>query len=74
METHLNAILARPGARIADVGCGAGWSTVALAQAYPDATLVGFDIDAPSIAMAEANAASPGFPTGSASRWPGRRR
>jgi SAM-dependent methyltransferase len=56
----LNEILAAPGARIADVGCGAGWSTIALARAYPDATLVGFDIDAPSIAMAEANAAAAG--------------
>ena len=48
--------LARPGARVADVGCGAGWSTLAVAGAYPDSIVHGFDIDAPSIQMARANA------------------
>ena len=38
--------LRRPGARIADVGCGGGWSSIALARAYPDATVDGFDVDA----------------------------
>jgi SAM-dependent methyltransferase len=58
---HLNATLAAPGARIADIGCGAGWSTIALARAYPDATLAGFDVDAPSIDTAEANATAAGL-------------
>jgi SAM-dependent methyltransferase len=49
-------ILGAPGARIADVGCGGGWSTIALAQAYPDAVLIGFDVDPPSIEMARAAA------------------
>jgi SAM-dependent methyltransferase len=49
--------LHRPGARIADVGCGAGWSTIALARAYPEATIDGFDIDGPSVELARANAA-----------------
>ena len=53
-------VLVRPRARIADVGCGAGWSTIALARAYPDATVEGIDIDAPSIEMAHHNAASAG--------------
>ena len=44
------------GARVADVGCGAGWSTIALAHAYPSATVVGVDVDAPSIQAANANA------------------
>jgi hypothetical protein len=35
---ELNAILAAPGARIVDIGCGAGWSTIALARAYPNAS------------------------------------
>lgn len=52
--------LSAPGAAVADVGCGAGWSSIALAQAYPDATVEGFDIDAPSVAMATANAAEHG--------------
>jgi SAM-dependent methyltransferase len=53
--------LARPGTRIADVGCGAGWSSIGLARAYPDATVEGFDVDAPSIDMARANADAGGL-------------
>ena len=41
-----------PGARIADIGCGAGWSTIAMAQAHPRARFVGLDIDGPSVAQA----------------------
>ncbi|MEV4539064.1 methyltransferase domain-containing protein [Asanoa sp. NPDC049518] len=52
----LDEVLSAPGARIADVGCGAGWSTIALARAYPQATVHGFDVDPPSVAMATANA------------------
>jgi SAM-dependent methyltransferase len=50
---HLHERLSRPGARILDVGCGAGWSSLALARAYPAATVHGVDIDAPSIEMAQ---------------------
>ena len=41
-------------------GCGAGWSTTALAEAYPSARVLGVDVDAPSIDMARHNAASRG--------------
>lgn len=58
---ELDEILRRPGARILDVGCGAGWSTIALASAYPTAELVGVDVDAPSIEMARRNAAERGI-------------
>jgi SAM-dependent methyltransferase len=44
------------GARILDIGSGGGWSTIALARAYPSAVLDGVDIDAPSVEMATANA------------------
>jgi 2-polyprenyl-3-methyl-5-hydroxy-6-metoxy-1,4-benzoquinol methylase len=44
--------LARPGARVADIGSGYGWSTLALAAAYPGAEVVGIDSDAASIAEA----------------------
>lgn len=52
--------LSASGARGADIGCGAGWSTLALAEAYPEASFTGFDVDAPSIEMATANAAAAG--------------
>jgi predicted O-methyltransferase YrrM len=48
--------LARPGARVLDVGCGGGWSTIALARAYPEAVLDGVDIDEPSMSAARRNA------------------
>lgn len=52
----IDRVLRHPGARIADIGCGAGSSSVALARTYPDATVDGFDIDPPSIAMARERA------------------
>ncbi|MGN9836808.1 class I SAM-dependent methyltransferase [Nonomuraea sp. H19] len=57
----LDAVLRRPGARIADLGCGAGWSSIALGRAYPEAMVEGVDIDAPSIVLAERNAAAAGL-------------
>jgi 2-polyprenyl-3-methyl-5-hydroxy-6-metoxy-1,4-benzoquinol methylase len=44
--------------RVADVGCGAGWSTIAMAQAFPQADVIGFDADDASVADARANAAA----------------
>jgi predicted O-methyltransferase YrrM len=61
--TEVHRLLARPGARIADIGCGLGWSTIALARAYPEATVVGIDIDEPSILRARRNAAEAGVET-----------
>jgi 2-polyprenyl-3-methyl-5-hydroxy-6-metoxy-1,4-benzoquinol methylase len=52
--------LSGAGARIADVACGAGGSTVALALAYPAARVDGFDIDERSVAAAVAHAAAAG--------------
>ena len=62
--SELDPVLRSPGARILDVGCGAGWSSIALARAYPDAEIVGVDVDAPSIELARHNAASAGAPRG----------
>jgi hypothetical protein len=44
----LHARLASPGARIADVACGEGWSTIAMARAYPGARVEGIDLDEPA--------------------------
>jgi SAM-dependent methyltransferase len=40
------------GARVADVGCGLGTSTILMAEAYPKSTFVGFDYHARSIELA----------------------
>jgi len=58
---EVDAVLRRPGARILDVGCGGGWSTIALATAYPSAEVLGVDVDPASVEMARSNAASSGL-------------
>jgi SAM-dependent methyltransferase len=47
-------------ARVVDIGCGEGWSTIAMAHAYPNARFVGVDLDAPSIESARRHAAAAG--------------
>jgi 2-polyprenyl-3-methyl-5-hydroxy-6-metoxy-1,4-benzoquinol methylase len=46
---------------VADIGCGTGWSSIAIAKAYPKARVDGFDLDEPSIATARENAANTGI-------------
>ena len=48
------------GARVADIGCGIGWSSIAIAQGYPAVQVDGFDLDTASIEDARANAAELG--------------
>ena len=52
---------ADPSSRVADVGCGSGWSSIAIALAYPKVRVEGFDIDEPSVALARENAAAEGL-------------
>jgi Methyltransferase domain len=65
------------GARVADVGCGHGASTLIMAQAWPNSTLVGFDYHQPSIRHAQQVAANAGlaercrFQVAAASAYPG---
>lgn len=47
--------------RVADVGCGHGSSTLAIAQAFLDAHVDGLDADAAAIADARAHAADAGL-------------
>ncbi|GAA2378764.1 class I SAM-dependent methyltransferase [Nonomuraea africana] len=49
------------GARVADVGCGLGSSSLLLAEAYPRTTVVGSDYHADSIALARKGAAESGL-------------
>lgn len=58
---EVHQALAAPGARLLDVGSGGGWSSIALARAYPDATVLGVDIDQPSVDLANENAAAAGM-------------
>ena len=48
-------LLADPPARVADVACGAGWSSIAIARAYPKVTVDGYDLDESSVELARAN-------------------
>jgi SAM-dependent methyltransferase len=43
----------KAGARVADVGCGHGASTIVMAQAYPKSEFFGFDYHVPSIERAK---------------------
>lgn len=45
----------RAGATVADIGCGSGAAVAAIADAYPQTRVVGFDISADSIARARAS-------------------
>jgi 2-polyprenyl-3-methyl-5-hydroxy-6-metoxy-1,4-benzoquinol methylase len=50
----------KAGARVADVGCGHGASTVLMAQAFPNSQFVGIDYHDQSIATARERAAAAG--------------
>jgi len=56
---EIKAVLAR-GGRVADIGCGFGWSAIGLALAHPGITVDGYDLDRPSIEAARRNAVEAG--------------
>ena len=58
---EVHARLSVAGARVADVGCGFGWSAIAIAEAYPGVTVDGFDLDLPSVERARTHAAERGL-------------
>src|SRR5262249_53166580 len=49
------------GARVADVGCGHGASTILMARAYPRSEFFGFDYHEPSIEVARQRATAAGM-------------
>jgi 2-polyprenyl-3-methyl-5-hydroxy-6-metoxy-1,4-benzoquinol methylase len=51
----------RTGARVADVGCGVGFSTLLMAEAYPESSFVGYDFHEPSIDEARRHAGEHGL-------------
>lgn len=55
---EVDAILSGPDARVADLACGGGWSSIAIARAYPGVTVHGYDLDEPTIKQASSAAAS----------------
>jgi SAM-dependent methyltransferase len=59
-ELH-SRLESNPAAQVADVGCGAGWSSIGMGQAYPNILVDGFDLDRPSIDMAVENARQAGL-------------
>ena len=68
----------KTGARVADVGCGLGTSTILMAQAYAKSTFAGFDYHPGSIELAREAAAKAGvsdrvkFEVASAKQYPGK--
>lgn len=51
----------KAGAKIGDIGCGLGSSTILLAQTYPNSTVYGFDFHGPSIEKAKQKAKETGL-------------
>ena len=51
----------KAGAKVADIGCGVGFSTLLMAQAFPNSRFVGFDFHEPSVEEARRHAQSHGL-------------
>jgi 2-polyprenyl-3-methyl-5-hydroxy-6-metoxy-1,4-benzoquinol methylase len=49
------------GIRVADIGCGVGFSTLLMAKAFPKSSFIGYDFHAPSIEQANAHAKAHGL-------------
>lgn len=54
-DLHLR-LQSNPPARVADIGCGSGESSIGMAQAYPSVRVDGYDMDVSTIDQAWANA------------------
>ncbi len=54
-------LLSDPPARVADIGCGLGWSSIGIARSYPNVRVDGFDMDEASVEQARANVRAEGL-------------
>lgn len=52
---------ADPPARVADIGCGAAWSSIAMAKSYPKTRIDGFDLNEWAVALARRNVEEAGL-------------
>lgn len=57
-------LAADPPVRVADVGCGIGWSTIAIARGFTKAVVTGIDLDRASIEEARTHAVEAGVADG----------
>jgi 2-polyprenyl-3-methyl-5-hydroxy-6-metoxy-1,4-benzoquinol methylase len=51
----------KEGIKVADIGCGVGYSTLLMAKAFPSSSFVGYDFHAPSVEQANVHAAAHGL-------------
>jgi 2-polyprenyl-3-methyl-5-hydroxy-6-metoxy-1,4-benzoquinol methylase len=51
----------QPGARVADIGAGAGWSAIGIARAFPGAAVDALDLDPASVQLAQTNVSEAGL-------------
>jgi len=51
----------KDGIKVADIGCGVGYSTLLMAKAFPASSFIGYDFHAPSVEQANVHAAAHGL-------------
>lgn len=56
----VDRLQANPPARVADLGCGTGWSSISIARGFPNTIVSGLDLDESSIGEARKNAVEAG--------------
>ena len=59
--TDVHERLSRPGAKVADIGCGFGYSSIGIAKSYPEVHVDGYDLDEASAEAAQANVTAAGL-------------
>jgi SAM-dependent methyltransferase len=57
----VHAALQRAGAKVADIGMGMAWSSIAIAKAYPNASVDAYDLDEASVNGARENIRAAGL-------------